>query len=93
MIVVKNEHGHLHCIDGPAIEFSNGIKQWWINGNIHRLDGPAFITPAYDVWYINGFDVDTDIHEWADERDIDLNNLSDLDKAVIALEWGNYNGN
>ena len=25
-------HGKLHREDGPAIEFSNGFKQWWLDG-------------------------------------------------------------
>jgi hypothetical protein len=61
----------------------------------HRLDGPAIM---YDQpceysneWWINGYWVDRKIELWALERNIDLDNLSDMDKAVIALEWGNFN--
>jgi len=25
-------NGELHRVDGPAIEFANGSKEWWING-------------------------------------------------------------
>jgi hypothetical protein len=61
-------------------------------GEYHRLDGPAVeLSARYGYrpqWWINGYLVDNEIHEWAKERDIDLNNLSDLDKAIIALEWG-----
>ena len=32
-------NGQLHRVDGPAIENSNGYKEWWLNG--HRIDGPA----------------------------------------------------
>ena len=42
-----NEHGRFHREDGPAIEFPNGHKVWYINGECHREDGPA-------VEYING---------------------------------------
>jgi hypothetical protein len=38
----------LHRVDGPAIEYINGImsghKQWWVDGRCHRTDGPAVIT-------------------------------------------------
>jgi hypothetical protein len=27
-----NEEGKFHRIDGPAVEWSNGIKFWFING-------------------------------------------------------------
>jgi len=36
-----NESGLLHREDGPAVEYSNGHKQWWIRGMLHRVDGPA----------------------------------------------------
>ena len=37
----KNELGQLHRTDGPAVERSDGGKEWWINGLRHREDGPA----------------------------------------------------
>jgi hypothetical protein len=37
----KDSKGKLHRTDGPAIEWSNGSKKWYINGKRHRLDGPA----------------------------------------------------
>jgi hypothetical protein len=89
MIWAKN--GILHRENGPALDYSNGIKQWWIDGKHHRLDGPATLFPdGNNHWFINDFRVTDKITLWAKERDIDLNNLSDLDKVVIALEWGNF---
>lgn len=35
--------GNYHHEDGPAIERSDGSKEWWIDGGRHRLDGPAVI--------------------------------------------------
>jgi len=34
-------HGKLHREDGPAIEYSNGFKQWWLNGK--RITEEAFL--------------------------------------------------
>ena len=31
----------LHRIDGPAVEWSNGSKFWYVDGKRHRTDGPA----------------------------------------------------
>ena len=31
----------LHRTDGPAIEYANGDKYWFIDGRQHRTDGPA----------------------------------------------------
>jgi len=45
----------LHREDGPAIEWSDGAKEWFLNGKLHRLDGPAIFYPdVIKKWYING---------------------------------------
>lgn len=49
-----NKNSMLHRKDGPAIEYSNGGKQWWVNGKRHREDGPAIIDNFCKQWYING---------------------------------------
>lgn len=45
----------LHREDGPAIEWKNGDKHWFINGNRHREDGAA-IEYVYGAksYYLNG---------------------------------------
>jgi hypothetical protein len=85
-------HGKLHRVDGPAI-INENMQQWWYNGKLHRLDGPAIIETGKiprTEWWINNCDATLEIHQWANERDIDLNNLSPEDKCAIILEWGNY---
>jgi hypothetical protein len=43
-----------HREDGPAVERSNGGKEWWINGKRHREDGPAIISGGgYRMWYLD----------------------------------------
>ena len=37
----KNSAGQYHRTDGPAIEYANGYKWWYIKGQLHRTDGPA----------------------------------------------------
>ena len=51
----KNESGQLHRTDGPAVEWNNGDKWWYIDGLRHREDGPA-IEYSYGGkrWYLNG---------------------------------------
>ena len=45
----------LHRVDGPAVEFSNGTKSWFINGKRHRIDGPAIeYAHGSKDWYVNG---------------------------------------
>ena len=58
----------------------------------HRLDGPAIID-RYDGssnWFINDVEVTGIIKSWAKEKDIDLDNLSDMDKFMIKLVWSDY---
>ena len=47
-------NGKLHREDGPAIEYPNGTKAWYLNGKHHREDGPAAEHPdGYKSWYLN----------------------------------------
>lgn len=48
--------GLLHRTNGPAIEYSNGDLEWFVNGRRHREDGPSFIKHSYEYkeWWING---------------------------------------
>lgn len=49
------EMKNLHREDGPAVEYSNGNKAWFINSNLHREDGPAIEYANGDKsWYSNG---------------------------------------
>jgi|TARA_R110000772_G_scaffold64176_5_gene143503 hypothetical protein len=49
-----------HREDGPASVYSDGDKYWYINGKLHREDGPAVLIDTDGVgevdkyWYING---------------------------------------
>jgi hypothetical protein len=61
-------NGYFHRVDGPAIEYANGDKEWYLNGKRHRqarrsgLDpnggepvGPAEeLVYGYKAWYLNG---------------------------------------
>jgi len=65
-IVKINSHGtvrwydfdnptRLHREDGPALEDSNGYKEWWLDGKLHREDGPAIEHANGDTyWYLDG---------------------------------------
>ena len=80
-----------HRENGPAIICPDGSQFWYINGKLHREDGPAAIYPnGTQCWYINGYDITDEIHKWTKDRDLDLNNLTEIDKMIIEFEWGNY---
>jgi len=43
-----------HRRDGPAFE-GVGRKEWYVNGKLHRLDGPAVEwADVGKVWWVNG---------------------------------------
>lgn len=48
--------GLIHNDNGPAIEFSNGVKEWFKHGKLHREDGPAIEAnrDSSNVWWYNG---------------------------------------
>jgi hypothetical protein len=56
-IEYRNEKGQLHNDNGPAIEWNDGTREWWINGKRHREDGPADEYPnGFKFWYLNGIE-------------------------------------
>lgn len=45
----------LHREDGPAVEYTDGYKAWYLNGQPHREDGPAIEhTSGAKNWYKHG---------------------------------------
>jgi hypothetical protein len=51
----KLPSGKRHREDGPAVEFVNGSKAWYINGKRHREDGPTCEYKNGDkFWHLNG---------------------------------------
>ena len=50
-----NEQDQLHRINGPAIDYTCGIKFWYQNGKLHRIEGPAIEHPdGCKYWFQNG---------------------------------------
>jgi hypothetical protein len=55
MIEHRNEKGELHHTDGPAYEWVDGTRLWYLNGKRHRTNGPAIERPnGTREWYSNG---------------------------------------
>jgi len=44
-----------HRLDGPAVEWADGSKSWYVNDKLHRTDGPAVerATGSKD-WRVDG---------------------------------------
>ena len=59
----------LHRTDGPAVEYTDGAKSWYVNGRRHRTDGPAVeYADGTKFWYVDGkhHRLDGPAIEWAD---------------------------
>lgn len=85
-------NGKCHRVDGPAVEYTNETKKWFINDKCHRIDKPA-IEPCDGkiyYWYINGHEITDEITQWAKDNGIDLDNLTDVDIALIKIVWADY---
>ena len=84
MPVPKVTHRH----DYVEYAYFNEYDFWY------RLDGPAVTIDRgisfVSYWYVNGYCVDTEIREWAEEMNIDLENLTEEDKILIAMAWSDY---
>jgi hypothetical protein len=50
-----HEGGPLHRAGGPAVEnLATGRREWWLNGDRHRVDGPAVERPGrVEYWRWN----------------------------------------
>jgi len=51
----RNTSGLIHREDGPAVEYADGTKVWYLNGKRHREDGPAAEhASGIKGWYLDG---------------------------------------
>ena len=55
-IVFVNEEGYLESRNGnPARVVDGKIYEWCDNkGRLHNLAGPAYVNPAYHLWFVEG---------------------------------------
>ena len=52
---LERKYGKKHRVDGPAIEWPNGSREWWVEGKRHRTDGPAVVgADGYHEWWVDG---------------------------------------
>jgi len=57
----KNKDGQFHRVNGPAVEYKDGSKRWFLNGKCHRIDGPAAVdADGSQFWYLNGTYIPTE---------------------------------
>ena len=72
-----------HREDGPAIEWHDGGKMWYLNGKRHREDGPAVeYADGTKVWYLN------DQFLTEEEFNARMNPVTELTLDEIAAKFG-----
>lgn len=53
----------LHHEDGPACEYVDGTKFWYLNDKCHREDGPAIeYSNGHKLWYFDGKNITQEEH-------------------------------
>ena len=68
-------------MDDPII-YADGDKSWWLNGKLHREDGPAIIDAnGNNYWSLN--DTYYEFDDW-----LKLTPISDEDKFMMKLTYG-----
>ena len=84
-----NAEDQLHRENGPAVEYANGDKFWYINGKCHREDGPALeYANAVKYWYLNDklHREDGPTLEWSDgSKSWHLNDIEVTEETVRKL--------
>jgi hypothetical protein len=94
-----NKNGLYNREDGPAIEYSYGTKEWWINGKLHRENKPAIECFNGDKYwykndklhredgpameYANGFKAYYLNGEKVEEKDLPMNKKEEWPKCEI----------
>jgi len=59
-VETSNDKDELHSFDDkPAIEHSDGTKEWYKEGKLHRLNGPAVEWDStFKWWYYEGEEIE-----------------------------------
>jgi hypothetical protein len=74
-------------------EYSDGTKEWWLNGALHREDGPAGEYPSGSKrWYLNGllYREDGPAVEWANGEKFWWLNSQDYEYTKGKLHNNNF---
>ena len=49
----------------------DGTQEWWVDGQLHRLDGPARIwTDGTQEWYVRDQEITSQVEAWMKEHAI-----------------------
>jgi hypothetical protein len=81
--IVYRDRDQLHRTDGPAVEWTDGSKFWYVYNQLHRIDGPAIEYADGNIsWCLNG--VYLLFEGWLEQN----TEISDEEKVMIKLQYG-----
>lgn len=80
----------LHNLVGPAEINYNGSYVYFVNGLLHRYDGPAYYNSSvFKHYYLHNTRINETVYfKWLEEMGMDIDNLTPEDKTLIDLKWG-----
>jgi hypothetical protein len=87
-----NQNEQLHREDGPAVERSDGTKEWYKNGKRHRENAPAIeLANGTKFWFLNGkvHREDGPAREWVNGTKEWYQNGEIHREYGPAIEWAN----
>jgi hypothetical protein len=83
-IIFLNSAGEFHCEDGPA-KIGDGYYVYYLNGVVHRLDGPALCYGNIKYYYIDN-KLLTEQEYYNDPRVIEyIKNKTTISKAEVKM--------
>jgi hypothetical protein len=78
-----NDKGQYHREGMPAFIHIDGLQSYWLNGKVHRTDGPAVISKGRYKWWIN------DKIYISNKYFQEAAGITDEDMTAIILKYGN----
>ena len=65
-----------------------GTQAWYVNGQRHRLDGPAVISAAgTQEWWVNDQNITTQVNSWMQTQAV-VWPWDDQTQMLFLLTWG-----
>ena len=62
--------------------WANGYKAWYLNGKLHREDGPAMEwANGYKAWWLNGKEVTEEEHKRQTSKVVEMT-MEEINKAL-----------
>jgi hypothetical protein len=80
----KKGTDQLHRTDGPAIEYPDGYKAWYLYGRLHRTNGPAIeYSDGGKEWWVDGKNL-------TEEEFNKRTNPCTIDNKIVVIDGKKY---